>query len=78
MRVRLVIQGEGENGRTVKLPVKGNNDEINAFAQRMAPLYKKQWGTPVTVSFETVPDAPETDEQQDITYNLGSLPTQEG
>ena len=72
MPVRVVIRNEA--GRTVKLPARGTNDEIKAFAQRMSPLYKKQWGTPVTVSFEQVPDEPEEDVNQDITIDLGGLP----
>jgi hypothetical protein len=76
MAIRLVISNEA--GRSVKLPVKGTNDDIRAFAQRMAPLYKKNWGTAVSVSYETVPDEPETDALQDIDFNLGDLPQVEG
>lgn len=75
MAGRVVISNSA--GRTVKLPVKGNNDHITAFAQRMAPLYAKRWGTPVEVSYEASEDAP-VEDAPEINFNLGNLPQVEG
>lgn len=75
---RLVIANDA--GRRVGLPVGSMKAaDVQAYAQRTAERFASRWETPVTVDY--VPGETTQDDQpgQQVTLNLGNLPTtQEG